>query len=221
MVPFLEDVQVFREFFSRGVITCRKMEDFHLTKPKSDEVFRTLLQCVIKIKNKILFFANYILIMEDVTDFTLDRSAIDTLSSDTRIRILSSLRGRRKTNAELARELSLAAPTIRHHLEQLKEAGLIEAQEDGHKWVYFQLTPLGSALFNPDKRVRFSIILSSVLTFCTALAAVITYLILPRLDTRPWYPGFDDPFLPLFIVAGAAVVMQAGILAWVFWERKG
>ncbi len=153
--------------------------------------------------------------MEDTPDFTLDKSAINSLSSDTRIRILSSLRNRRKTNAELTRELSLAAPTIRHHLEHLKEAGLIEAQEDGHKWVYFQLTSFGRALFNPDKRVRLSIVLSAALTFCTALVAVITYITTPRLDIRPWYPGSGDPFLPMLIISVVAMVVQAGILVWV------
>jgi len=188
---------------------------FSSNKTKSNEWIGTVLHSGVQTINKILFFINYILVMEDATDFTLDRSAIDSLSSDTRLRILSSLRGRRKTNAELTRELSLAAPTIKHHLEQLREAGLIEAQEDGHKWVYFQLTPFGRALFNPEKRVRISIVLSAVLTFCTALAAVITYMTIPRLDTRPWYPGFDDPFLPIFIVAGVAVIVQIGILVWV------
>lgn len=160
--------------------------------------------------------------MEDTADFTIDKSAINSLSSDTRIRILSSLRDRRKTNAELARELSLAAPTIHHHLEHLKEAGLIEAQEDGRKWVYFQLTPFGRALFNPDNRMRLSIIVSAVLTFCTALIAMITYVTMPRLDILPWHPGFDDPFLPMFIVAVVAVIVQCGILVWVLtsWETK-
>lgn len=158
--------------------------------------------------------------MEETADFTLDRTAIDSLSSDTRIRILSSLKDRRKTNAELARELSLAAPTIRHHLEHLKDAGLIEAHEDGHKWVYFHLTPFGRAIFNPEKKVRLSIILSAALTFCTAMVAVITYVTMPRLDIVPWYPGLDDPFLPMFIVAVAAVIVQAGILVWLLKGRE-
>lgn len=198
----------------------QKIEDFNLTKPKTIENTGTILRIVAQGKPDIIFLSDYKPVMEETADFTLDRNAIDSLSSDTRIRILSSLMDRRKTNAELARELSLAAPTIRHHLEHLKDAGLIEAHEDGHKWVYFQLTPFGRAIFNPEKKVRLSIILSAALTFCIALVAVTTYITMPRLDIRPWYPGYDDPFLPMFIVTVAAVIVQAGILVWVLWGSR-
>jgi ArsR family transcriptional regulator, arsenate/arsenite/antimonite-responsive transcriptional repressor len=161
-----------------------------------------------------IYFSNNSYIMEDDADYTLDKSTIDSLSSNTRIQILSSLKNRRKTNAELAKELSLTSPTIHHHLERLSDAGLIEAQEDGHKWVYYRLTPFGLALSNPEKRVRISIILSAALTFCTALAALVTFFTLPRLDIKPFYPGFDDPFLPMFVIAIGAVVIQVGILVW-------
>ena len=56
-----------------------------------------------------------------------------------------SIRNRKKTNAELAKELSLKPSTIHHHLERLKEAGLVEITEDGHKWIYYDLTPFGRA----------------------------------------------------------------------------
>ena len=193
---------------------------FQSNKTEKDEYNRTIPRIVAQGKPDIIFLSDYNPVMEETADFTLDKNAIDSLSSDTRIRILSSLYNRRKTNAELARELSLAAPTIRHHLEHLKDAGLIEAQEDGHKWVYFQLTPFGMAIFNPDKKVRLSIILSAALTFCTALVAMITYISMPRLDILPWYPGFDDPFLLMFIVAVVAGIAQCAILVSVLWGSR-
>ena len=65
--------------------------------------------------------------MDDETSFTIDRTTIDSLSSESRVLMLSSIRNRKKTNAELGKELSLKPSTIHHHLERLKEAGLVES----------------------------------------------------------------------------------------------
>jgi ArsR family transcriptional regulator, arsenate/arsenite/antimonite-responsive transcriptional repressor len=157
--------------------------------------------------------------MEDPAEYTLDKTTIDSLSSDTRILILSSLRARQKTNAELSKELSLKPPTIHHHLERLKESGLVESREDGHKWVYYRLTLFGEALFNPDKKMKLSIVLSAILTFITGLVAVFTYVSIPRLNIRI-FPGLDDPFFPMFIVAVVALVLQVLILAYVIRREK-
>ncbi|MFA4878253.1 MAG: winged helix-turn-helix domain-containing protein [Methanoregula sp.] len=152
--------------------------------------------------------------MEDPAEYTLDKSTIDSLSSETRVSILASLHNRQKTNAELSKELDLKPPTIHHHLELLKEAGLIESREDGHKWVYYRLTSFGQALFNPEKRMKVSIILSTVLTFVTGLVAIGTFFVQPRLSVRI-FPGLEDPFLPMFIVAVVAISLQVVILVYV------
>lgn len=157
--------------------------------------------------------------MENPAEFTIDKTTIDSLSSDTRVLILTCLRDRQKTNAELSKELSLKSPTIHHHLERLKEAGLIESREDGHKWVYYRLTPFGNALFNPEKKMKVSIIFSSVLTFLTGIVAVVTYFVMPRLDIRI-FPGLDDPYFPLFIVAVVAVILQVVILVYAIRGKK-
>jgi DNA-binding transcriptional ArsR family regulator len=150
--------------------------------------------------------------MNDDDGFTIDKITIDSLSSETRVLILSSIRNRKKTNAELAKELSLKPSTIHHHLERLKGAGLIQSEEDGHKWIYYDLTPFGRALLNPDKKMNVSIILSSVLTFIIALTAVYTYFAMPSLNAAPWIPVADDPFLEMFIIAVIAIIGQSLIL---------
>ncbi|OPY37140.1 MAG: DNA-binding transcriptional repressor ArsR [Methanoregula sp. PtaU1.Bin051] len=150
--------------------------------------------------------------MDDQTEYIIDKSTIDILSSDTRVTILTSLRERKKTNAELSKELSLKPSTIHHHLERLKESGLIESKEDGRKWVYYDLSPFGKAIFNPDKKMTLSIIISSILTFITGLAAFYTYFTLPRLDSRPLFPVFDDPFFLMFIVAIVSLFGQIIII---------
>lgn len=132
--------------------------------------------------------------MDDQTEYIIDKSTIDILSSDTRVTILISLRERKKTNAELSKELSLKPSTIHYHLERLKESRLIESKEDGRKWIYYDLSPFGKAICNPDKKMKLSIIISSILTFITGLAAFYTYFTIPRLDSRLLVPVFDDPF---------------------------
>jgi len=151
-------------------------------------------------------------LMDEADDYTIDKTTIDSLSSDTRIFILSSLRERKKTNAELAKELSLTPPTIHHHLELLKKANLVISDENDHKWIYNDLTPFGRAFFIPEKKMKVSIVLSSVLTFGMALAVLYTYFATPSLDIKPWIPVTADPFFWMFIIAVLAVIGQAVIL---------
>ncbi len=158
--------------------------------------------------------------MEEAGDYTIDKTTIDSLSSDTRILILSSLRERKKTNAELAKELSLTPPTIHHHLEVLEMADLVIPAKNDHKWIYYELTPFGYALLDPEKKMRVSVILSSIMTVVLALVIVYTYFTMPSLDIRPWVPGTGDPFLTLFAIAIFAVIVQAVILFHMLYKGK-
>jgi DNA-binding transcriptional ArsR family regulator len=158
--------------------------------------------------------------MEEAGDYTIDKTTIDSLSSETRILILSSLRERKKTNAELAKELSLTPPTIHHHLELLKNANLITPDGNDHKWVYYDLTPFGRSLLVPGNRMRVSILLSSFLTFIMASAVAYTYITTPSLDVKPWVPVAGDPFLVLFIIAGLAVCGQIVVLLYTVHSPK-
>lgn len=158
--------------------------------------------------------------MEDTGDFTINKTTIDCLSSETRLLILTSLRKRRKTNAELAKELSLAPPTVLHHLEILKQANLIMPVENEHKWIYYDLTSFGQALLEPGKKMRVSILLSSILTFAMAAVAGYTYFVMPSLNVRPWIPVAADPFFMLIITAILVAFIQAALLLWVFCAGK-
>lgn len=158
--------------------------------------------------------------MEESVNFIIDKITIDSLSSETRLLILSSLRKRRKTNAELAKELSLAPPTVLHHLEVLKRANLVEPVENEHKWIYYDLTPFGQALLDPEKKMRISILLSSTLTFAMAAVVVYTYFTIPSLNIRPWVPAGADPFFVLVATAVLAALVQAAVLIWVLCSGK-
>lgn len=87
-------------------------------------------------------------------EITLDKEVFKALAGDTRVNVLKSLLERRKTQSELAKELSLAAPTIKDHLDILQKAQLVREVDDGHKWKYIELTVKGKSLLLPnDKRI--------------------------------------------------------------------
>ncbi len=87
-------------------------------------------------------------------EITLDKEVFKALAGDTRVSVLKSLLERRKTQSELAKELSLAAPTIKDHVDILQKAQLVREVDDGHKWKYIELTIKGKSLLQPsDKRI--------------------------------------------------------------------
>ena len=104
----------------------------------------------------------------------IDRKTLKALAADTRLDILKSLGGRRKTPSELSKELNLATSTIVEHLTKLEEADLVRREETGHKWIYYALTPKGEGLIKPKYPVNFIIVLSITVLIIFA-ASFITY----------------------------------------------
>ena len=85
--------------------------------------------------------------MED--KITLDREAFKTLASKTRVDILKSLDKRRKMLAELSRQFGMSPSTIKEHMDNLSNAGLVVQIDDGHKWKYYELTSKGREIVRP------------------------------------------------------------------------
>lgn len=146
------------------------------------------------------------------SEYIINKDIIESLSSDTRINLLKLLVCRKKTNSELSKELSLQESTVHYHLKKMEEAGLINAKDDGHKWIYYELTPFGKAVAGDSKNSKFSIMLSSFLTFVTAFVAIYTYYTIPRLHMGFNVPFIGDPYFPLFLIALGALFLQIIIL---------
>jgi len=89
----------------------------------------------------------------------LDRKSFEALAVDSRVKILKSLKQRRKTLSELAEEQQMSVSGVKEHLETLEKVGLIEKIDDGHKWKYYELTRKGSDIIGP-KELRVWILLS-------------------------------------------------------------
>ncbi len=106
-------------------------------------------------------------------EITLDKEVFKALAGDTRVSVLKSLLERRKTQSELAKELSLAAPTIKDHLDILQKAQLVREVDDGHKWKYVELTVKGKSILQPtDKRIM---VLLGTSLFGIAASAFLAY----------------------------------------------
>jgi len=110
----------------------------------------------------------------------LDRKSFEALAVDTRVRILKSLKERRKTLSEIAKEQKMSVSGVKEHLETLEGVGLIMKMDDGHKWKYYELTRKGTDIVAP-RELRVWILLSiSVI----ALAASMTALVWPPIGEQ-------------------------------------
>jgi predicted transcriptional regulator len=103
----------------------------------------------------------------------LDRKSFEALAVDSRVKILKSLKVRRKTLSELAKEQNMSVSGVKEHLETLEGVGLIEKIDDGHKWKYYELTKKGSDIVAP-RELRVWILLSiSTLALVASMFAIL------------------------------------------------
>ncbi|MFH0737264.1 MAG: winged helix-turn-helix domain-containing protein [Candidatus Micrarchaeota archaeon] len=102
----------------------------------------------------------------------LDRKSFEALAVDSRVKILKSLKERRKTLTEIASEQGMSVSGVKEHLETLEKVGLIEKKDDGHKWKYYELTRKGSDIVAP-RELRVWILLSmSTIALVAAMFAI-------------------------------------------------
>jgi len=105
----------------------------------------------------------------DEDKIVLDRKSFEALATDTRVKILKSLKERRKTLTEIAEEQKMSVSGIKEHLENLESAGLIAKKDDGHKWKYYELTDKGARIVGP-RELRVWIALSiSFIAFAASI----------------------------------------------------
>ena len=65
---------------------------------------------------------------------------------DTRLRILQSLLHHERCVNEIAHTLHMTQPHVSHHLQILRNAGLVEGQRDGQRICYRLLPGIGASL---------------------------------------------------------------------------
>lgn len=150
----------------------------------------------------------------------LDQNRCKVLSSKTRVAILKALDRRRMSLSEVAGECDLALSTVHEHLARLVEAGFVVSENDGHRWVYYALTPDGEAILHPQKQVKVVVLLAAaVLTLVAGLGMIALYLygLLGPKDLG-WYQDGGGNLSPL--IAGIVLLAMAGILGYVALCRR-
>ncbi len=65
-------------------------------------------------------------------------SLFKALNDSTRRKILELLKKKDMTAGEIADKFNISKPSISHHLDLLKQAGLVEAEKDG-QYIYYSI----------------------------------------------------------------------------------
>ncbi|MEM0332275.1 MAG: winged helix-turn-helix domain-containing protein [Archaeoglobaceae archaeon] len=68
---------------------------------------------------------------------------MSSIPTDKKIKILESLKERKKTISELSKELRMSKSSVYEHLAKLTAVGFVRRKETGRKWVYYELTEKG------------------------------------------------------------------------------
>lgn len=153
----------------------------------------------------------------------LDFNRFQALSSRTRVRILKSLDRRQMTLSELSGDLDLAKSTLHEHLSHLVETGFVAPKNDGHRWIYYALTPDGVALLHQNEKIRVTILLNSVIiAFFVAVCAVLWCLYCQTLqkDLAYYRDGVQDWEPLLFGVFCLFIVWILGFFVFRYIRSK-
>jgi DNA-binding transcriptional ArsR family regulator len=136
------------------------------------------------------------------------------VDSQTRLRIIKSLRDRNKTLSELSRELGLSKPSVYRHLKILYFYGIVERIKNGNKFVYYRLTEKGREMADLAVSIAVST-LSSALAY-TATSHSESYSI--AVGRAPKYAPADGFPMPVSakIVQTSTDPIMASTLAFVF-----
>jgi len=141
----------------------------------------------------------------DEEKIVLDRKSFEALAVDSRIRILKSLKERRKTLSEIASEQEMSVSGIKEHLETLEKVGLILKKDDGHKWKYYELTKKGSDIVAP-RELRVWILLSmSMIALVASMMAIFYPPMIPLSANDMIAPQAYNESAPRFLVENAPI----------------
>ncbi|MBN1170238.1 winged helix-turn-helix transcriptional regulator [Candidatus Micrarchaeota archaeon] len=139
----------------------------------------------------------------------LDRKSFEALAVDTRVKILKSLKQRRKTLTELAKEQNMSVSGIKEHLEVLEKTGLIEKIDDGHKWKYYELTKKGNEIIGP-REVKVMILLSiSIVSLIASLFVMMVPAQMAATETLQNAGASEEEFAADKIMVTAEAVPEA------------
>jgi len=143
---------------------------------------------------------------------TLDKQIFSALSSDTKINILKSLDIRRMTVTELSKKLNLPKSTIYENLNRLIDANLVKKNNDGNKWIYYELTEKGRRLLHPHEMTKIILLLSSAaLSFVGGIVEMYWFIKSTFSELEKVEEGIVPFYQSKYLIFGA-ILLSLGIL---------
>lgn len=156
----------------------------------------------------------------------ISRKELKRLSS-TKIKIIQSLKERRKTLSEISRELDLSKSTVHAHLDDLCEAGFVRRLDNNnHKWVYYELTEKAELFLKKYLRKTALIISSSVISLLASIYLLVKHFMLVAQRQKYLYKGIAlgpnyEEFITLVLGLIFAVIGILLILLYLGKRNKG
>lgn len=137
----------------------------------------------------------------DDDKIALDKKTLGVLSSEAKVNILKSLDVRRMTVSELSRRLNLPKSTIHGNLDRLVDTDLVKKNDNGNKWVYYELTGKGRKLLHPHETTKIILLLSSAaLSFVGGIYCFIKSTFPEREEVTEIVPVYGPTYYVIFSV---------------------
>jgi len=143
-------------------------------------------------------------------EITLDKKILGALSSDIRANILKSLDIRHMTASELSKKLNLPKSTIHENLDRLVDTDLVRKNDNGNKWLYYELTEKGRRLLHPREMTKVILLLSSAaLSFVGGIIEMYCFIksTFPELKEEEIVPLYE----PKYLIFGV-ILLSLGVL---------
>lgn len=157
--------------------------------------------------------------MPDEGLVTLDTESFKALSSEARVRILMALDSKRMTLSDLSRELELAKPTLKEHLDKLDSARLVKREDEGRKWIYYSLSGKAKRILHPE-RTRFKILFSFSISLIILAAVILAIVWTVRTEAFLTCTYCGNPLWDTFIPMMATILGIFGLIVMIYAYRE-
>ena len=142
----------------------------------------------------------------------LDKKTLGALSSETKVNILKSLDIRRMTVTEISKRLNLPKSTIHENLDRLVDTDLVKKNDDGNKWIYYELTEKGRRLLHPHEMTKIILLLSSaVFSFVGGIIEMYWFIKSTFPEREEEVTGIVPLYEPKYLIFGV-ILLSLGVL---------
>jgi len=116
------------------------------------------------------------------------------------------------TVSELSRRLNLPKSTIHENLNILVDTDLVKKNDNGNKWVYYELTEKGKRLLRPHEMTKIILLLSSAaLSFVGGIVEMYWFIKSTFPEREEEVTGIVPLYEPKYLIFGV-ILLLLGVL---------